>query len=116
MATTGTKARKLILHFDVNETIMIGDPAGGDTFEDCLNKMIAKNAFIRPREPPPAADEVGEGKPLGRWGEWTWHEDAGPNARGSSRQRGPARNGRLDPTADPTIVRVWSSLQCSGNQ
>ena len=74
MATTGTKARKLILHFDVNETIMIGDPAGGDTFEDCLNKMIAKNAFIRPREPPPAADEVGEGKPLGRWGEWTWHD------------------------------------------
>ena len=23
---------KLILHFDVNETIMVGDPAGGDTF------------------------------------------------------------------------------------
>ena len=40
---------KLVLHFDVNETIMVGDPAGGDTFEDCLNKMIAKNAFVRAR-------------------------------------------------------------------
>lgn len=25
--------RKLILHFDVNETILVGDPAGGDSFE-----------------------------------------------------------------------------------
>ena len=42
-----TKKRpKLILHFDVNETILIGDPAGGDTFEDCLNKLICKSAFV----------------------------------------------------------------------
>lgn len=40
---------KLIVHFDVNETIMVGDPAGGDSFEDCLNKMICKNAFVRTR-------------------------------------------------------------------
>ena len=46
------RAPKLVLHFDVNETIMVGDPAGGDTFEDCLNKMIAKNAFVRARARP----------------------------------------------------------------
>ena len=31
----------------MNETILIGDPAGGDTFEDCLNKVICKSAFVR---------------------------------------------------------------------
>ena len=31
--------RKLVLHFDINETILIGDDAGGDTVEDCLNKV-----------------------------------------------------------------------------
>ncbi len=30
---------KLVLHFDVNETILVGDDAGGDTFDDCLNKV-----------------------------------------------------------------------------
>ena len=38
---------KLVLHFDVNETILIGDDAGGDTVEDCLNKIIAKSAFVK---------------------------------------------------------------------
>ena len=33
---------RLVLHFDVNETIMVADPAGGDSFEDVLNKMLAK--------------------------------------------------------------------------
>ena len=42
---------KLVLHFDVNETIMVGDPAGGDSFEDCLNKMICKNALVRAKKP-----------------------------------------------------------------
>jgi len=37
---------RLILHFDVNETIMLGDPAGGDTFEDTLNKIVGKNAWV----------------------------------------------------------------------
>ena len=37
----------LVLHFDINETILIGDEAGGDTREDCLNKMLAKSAFVR---------------------------------------------------------------------
>ena len=30
---------KLVLHFDINETILIGDKAGGDTVNDCLNKV-----------------------------------------------------------------------------
>ena len=35
-----------MLHFDINETILVGDEAGGDTREDCLNKMICKSAFV----------------------------------------------------------------------
>lgn len=38
---------KLVLHFDVNETILIGDDAGGDTVHDCLNKIIAKCAYVK---------------------------------------------------------------------
>jgi len=38
--------RKLILHFDVNETIMLGDRANGDTLEDGLNKAVCKSAYV----------------------------------------------------------------------
>ena len=42
---------KLVVHWDVNETILIGDDAGGDTRDDCLNKVIAKSAFVKiPKE------------------------------------------------------------------
>ena len=37
---------RLVLHFDVNETILLGDVAGGDSFEDAINKCIAKSALI----------------------------------------------------------------------
>ncbi len=37
----------LVLHFDINETILVGDEIGGDSREDCLNKMIAKTAFCQ---------------------------------------------------------------------
>ena len=37
----------LILHFDINETILVGDEAGGDSQQDCFNKMLAKSAFVR---------------------------------------------------------------------
>eukprot|EP01063_Lacrimia_lanifica_P037970 TRINITY_DN7960_c0_g1_i1.p1 TRINITY_DN7960_c0_g1~~TRINITY_DN7960_c0_g1_i1.p1 ORF type:complete len:348 (+),score=99.99 TRINITY_DN7960_c0_g1_i1:69-1112(+) len=40
-------APRLVLHFDVNETILLCDPAGGDTQEMCLNKIIAKNAYVQ---------------------------------------------------------------------
>lgn len=36
----------LVLHFDINETILVGDEAGGDSPEACLNKMLAKSAFV----------------------------------------------------------------------
>jgi len=42
----GYQSPHLFLHFDVNETILIGDPAGGDSVEECLNKIIAKSAFV----------------------------------------------------------------------
>jgi len=42
----GSAKPKLILHFDVNETIMLGDPAGGDTLVDSLNKIVCKNAYV----------------------------------------------------------------------
>ena len=38
---------RLILHFDVNETILVGDPAGGDTFEESLNKIVCKSTLVR---------------------------------------------------------------------
>jgi hypothetical protein len=37
----------LVLHFDINETILVGDEAGGDSREDCIHKMLAKSAFVR---------------------------------------------------------------------
>jgi len=37
----------LVIHFDVNETIICSDPAGGDTVADCLHKAIAKTLLIK---------------------------------------------------------------------
>jgi hypothetical protein len=51
---------------DINETILLGDPAGGDTFEESLNKIIAKVAYVR-KVPP--AEQKG-----GRWPQWAWHD------------------------------------------
>ena len=45
-AAVDRSAPHLFLHFDVNETILVGDPAGGDTVEECLDKIIAKSAFV----------------------------------------------------------------------
>ena len=51
MASLTANAKpRLVLHFDVNETIMVADPAGGDSFEDVLNKMLAKTAFVRRKD------------------------------------------------------------------
>jgi len=49
-------APRLVLHFDVNETILVGDEAGGDTFEAALNKVIAKSVFVRAGPDGKAAD------------------------------------------------------------
>ena len=47
MATLTKPLPKLVLHFDVNETILLVDDAGGDTFENCLNKTICKNSIVQ---------------------------------------------------------------------
>lgn len=50
---TSTPAEKeyynhhLVVHFDINETILVGDEAGGDTREESLHKMLSKSAFVR---------------------------------------------------------------------
>ncbi len=41
----GSLSSKLVLHFDINETILVGDDAGGDTVEDCLNKVRFQGPF-----------------------------------------------------------------------
>lgn len=38
---------QLVLHFDINETILLGDEAGGDSRHDSVQKMLAKSAFCQ---------------------------------------------------------------------
>lgn len=64
----------LVLHLDVNETLILSDPAGGDTYVDSLNKIVAKLALVRPvnvDDPRNCADDVSEADAavLARW---TW--------------------------------------------
>jgi hypothetical protein len=74
MASIGA-SRKLILHFDVNETIMVGDPAGGDTFEESLNKCICKNAFIKLKDGVNYSSvNPANGGDQERWSNYTWHD------------------------------------------
>ena len=42
-----SKCRRLVLHFDVNETIMVGDPASNINFGQSLNNLLAKVAFFQ---------------------------------------------------------------------
>ena len=41
-----TPKKRLVLHFDVNETIMVGDPVSEVDFEASLNNILAKVAFL----------------------------------------------------------------------
>ena len=66
IADDDSPRRRLTLYFDINETIMVGDPAGGDTYDDCLNKMICKAAFVRPN--------LSQATRAGRWSDWVWHD------------------------------------------
>eukprot|EP00518_Triparma_eleuthera_P015665 CAMPEP_0197556098 /NCGR_PEP_ID=MMETSP1320-20131121/14563_1 /TAXON_ID=91990 /ORGANISM="Bolidomonas sp., Strain RCC2347" /LENGTH=511 /DNA_ID=CAMNT_0043117197 /DNA_START=1 /DNA_END=1536 /DNA_ORIENTATION=- len=65
-----TASTKLCLHFDVNETILLEDRAGGDTREACLSKIIAKSASVV------AADEG-----------WLWLSPDGSTAALSSSEK-----------------------------
>ena len=69
---------RLCLHFDINETILLGDAAGGDTYDECLNKVLAKVAYVRPVQP---AEQKG-----GRWAAWEWHDGSplDPELRGDA--------------------------------
>jgi hypothetical protein len=42
-----TNAARLVLHVDINETILVGDDAGGDSRDESLNKILAKSAFVQ---------------------------------------------------------------------
>lgn len=44
---TSKKVRHIVIHFDINETILVSDDAGGDSNEDCLHKMLAKSAYVQ---------------------------------------------------------------------
>jgi hypothetical protein len=50
---TKSRCNTLVVHLDINETILVGDDAGGDTREDSLNKILAKSAFV---QIPPGSD------------------------------------------------------------
>jgi hypothetical protein len=62
-------AASLVLHMDINETILVGDDAGGDSREESLNKILAKSAFVQ--LPPNAAitsfDDTAFVKPTHWW-------------------------------------------------
>lgn len=74
--STQKKQNKLVLHFDVNETIMIGDEAGGDTFTDSLNKIIGKSALVKRKQ------VGGSDTTFSEWKHWRWHDGSvlDPNA------------------------------------
>jgi hypothetical protein len=55
----------------VNETIMIGDPAGGDTFEDSLNKCLCKNAFVKLNEQATSSSSDDE-----LWSKYIWYDNS----------------------------------------
>jgi len=54
--------RRLVLHFDINETIMIADPATNVDFTTSLNHVIAKMAIVRSN---PVADDAVD---------YVWHD------------------------------------------
>ena len=93
-----TSRPPICLHFDVNETIMLGDPAGGDTFEDSLNKVIAKTAFVK-RVPPESRARAGRDF---KWSEYVWHDGTplDPDARREAGLEGSPAPPLLDVFAD----------------
>lgn len=43
----GAPGKRLVLHFDINETIMVGDPVANVPFDESLNNVLAKAAGVR---------------------------------------------------------------------
>ncbi|KAK3237835.1 hypothetical protein CYMTET_52115 [Cymbomonas tetramitiformis] len=94
--TAGDVMPTLILHFDVNETILVADPAGGDTLTDCLNKSVAKNAYVwePSRETTPGVRHWCDGTVIGSESpvpplvpDWKWPEGCMPYYRAYSEDK-----------------------------
>ena len=91
---------RLVLHFDVNETIMVGDPAGGVSFEQCLNIIVAKSAAVRAATTTDDGADESDGSTAasgsGRWSEWVWHDGSplDPELRSAT-------------AAAPELLPVW---------
>lgn len=68
-ASTSKKSydHHLVVHFDINETILVGDEAGGDTRQDCLNKMLAKSAFVMAEKGKVSFEETSTVEPTYWW-------------------------------------------------
>ena len=67
-STTRAFTHHVVVHFDINETILVGDEAGGDTRSDCLNKILAKSAFVRmPPDHQVSYDETSSLEPTHWW-------------------------------------------------
>lgn len=106
---TGAKEHQthLVVHFDINETVLVGDDAGGDSREDSLNKIIAKSAFVRiPADSlkmgkamddtdPIVPTHWWDGQPIGQTGDkipplytgWLWPDGCCPYYRTAFKKR-----------------------------
>mmetsp|Transcript_29794 Transcript_29794/g.43934 ORF Transcript_29794/g.43934 Transcript_29794/m.43934 type:complete len:447 (+) Transcript_29794:124-1464(+) len=107
---------KLVLHFDVNETILCDDPAAGDSFEECLNKIICKSAFVKKvhgelpevwldgspidgEHPPPLCTT------------WVWPEGTVPYYHASDAARGQAKTFTEDGSPGAAYRPVFEKLK-----
>ena len=65
----------LVLHFDVNGTIMVRDNAGGLTVADALNTLLARAAWIKARDPAASTSTSGsayQAKGAASLRDYTW--------------------------------------------
>lgn len=59
---------RLVLHLDINETILLGDNAGGDSRHDSVQKMLAKSSFCQlPSKDSSSWDSTQEAEPTHWW-------------------------------------------------
>ena len=106
---------------------MLGDPAGGDTFEDSINKCICKNAFVRRRERPASGDLLsgyewldGSSLSSGLQGTapsvhtgWDWPAGAAPFYREPSLKDPYARTFTEHGSPGAIYRPLFDSLECS---
>jgi len=67
-ATQSSVPTHFFLHFDINETVLLGDDAGGDSRHESTQKMLAKSAFCRiPESSTLSWEKTQELKPTHWW-------------------------------------------------